>query len=113
MLPRDAAMNRLILWVYRHPAAIVAAVAAVVLPVSAGLVRLSYETNYINLFRPETRVVRDYHAVESRLGGIGVVEGSLMGVSELGSDERDRLVRSGLVSSQRMKAQMLSPSTST
>jgi uncharacterized protein len=69
-----AAMNRLIFWVYRHPGAIVAAVAAVVLPVSAGLVRLSYETNYINLFRPETRVVRDYHAVESRLGGIGVVE---------------------------------------
>ncbi|MGC2655871.1 MAG: TetR family transcriptional regulator [Mycobacterium sp.] len=29
-----------------------------------------------------------------------VVEGILMGVSQLGSDERDRLVRSGLVSSQ-------------
>jgi AcrR family transcriptional regulator len=29
-----------------------------------------------------------------------IVEGSLMGVSQLGSDERDRLVRSGLVSSQ-------------
>ncbi|GLE50948.1 TetR family transcriptional regulator [Mycobacterium montefiorense] len=31
-----------------------------------------------------------------------VVAGSLMGVAELGSDERDRLVRSGLVSSQMM-----------
>jgi AcrR family transcriptional regulator len=31
-----------------------------------------------------------------------VVEGSLMGVSGLGSDERDRLVRSGLISSQMM-----------
>jgi AcrR family transcriptional regulator len=31
-----------------------------------------------------------------------VVEGSLMGVSQLGADERDRLVRSGLVSSQMM-----------
>ena len=31
-----------------------------------------------------------------------VVEGSLMGVSDLGSDERDRLTRSGLVSSQMM-----------
>lgn len=31
-----------------------------------------------------------------------VVEGSLMGVSGLGSDERDRLIRSGLVSSQMM-----------
>jgi AcrR family transcriptional regulator len=31
-----------------------------------------------------------------------VVEGSLMGVSKLGSDERDRLVRSGLIGSQMM-----------
>jgi AcrR family transcriptional regulator len=31
-----------------------------------------------------------------------VVEGSLMGVSELGSNERDRLIRSGLISSQMM-----------
>jgi AcrR family transcriptional regulator len=31
-----------------------------------------------------------------------VVEGSLMGVAELGRDERDRLVRSGLISSQMM-----------
>jgi AcrR family transcriptional regulator len=31
-----------------------------------------------------------------------VVEGSLMGVSQLGSDERDRLVRSGLIGSQMM-----------
>jgi predicted RND superfamily exporter protein len=70
----SGAMNRLVYWVYRHPGAIVAAVAAVVLPVSAGLVRLEYETNFINLYRPETRVVRDYHTVESRLGGIGVVD---------------------------------------
>ncbi len=67
-------MNRLILWVYRHPGAIILAVAAVVAPLAFGLTRLSYETNYINLFRPETRVVHDYHAVESKLGGIGVVE---------------------------------------
>jgi len=31
-----------------------------------------------------------------------IVEGSLMGVSELGGDEHDRLVRSGLISSQMM-----------
>jgi predicted RND superfamily exporter protein len=35
---------------------------------------LSSETNYINLFRPETRVVQDYKTVESKLGGIGLVE---------------------------------------
>ncbi len=70
----SAAMNRLIHWVHRHPVAIVASVAAIVVPLSAGSVRLSYETNYINLFRRETRVVQDYHTVESRLGGIGLVE---------------------------------------
>jgi AcrR family transcriptional regulator len=36
-----------------------------------------------------------------------VVEGSLMGVSHLGSDERDRRVRSGLVSSQLMGLAMM------
>ena len=70
----SGAMNRLIVRVYHHPRAIVVAVFAVVLPVALGLFRLSYETNYINLFRPETRVVRDYHTVESKLGGIGLVE---------------------------------------
>ena len=67
-------MNRLVLWVYQRPGRIVAAVLVVVLPIACGLVRLSYETNYINLFRPETRVVGDYHKVESKLGGIGIVE---------------------------------------
>ena len=67
-------MNRLILWVYRYPGAIVLTIFAIVLPLAAGMFRLSFETNYINLFRPETRVVKDYHTVESRLGGIGLVE---------------------------------------
>lgn len=69
-----AGMNRLTLWVYRHPTAVVATVVMVVLPLSLGMFRLRYETNYINLFRPETRVVKDYQTVESRLGGIGLVE---------------------------------------
>jgi predicted RND superfamily exporter protein len=67
-------MNRLVLWVYQRPRMIVATVLAIVVPLACGLVRLTYETNYINLFRPETRVVRDYHTAESKLGGIGVVE---------------------------------------
>ena len=67
-------MNRLVLWVYQRPRAIVVTVLAIVLPLACGLVRLGYETNYINLFRPETRVVRDYNKAESTLGGIGVVD---------------------------------------
>ena len=72
--PVAGLMNRLVLQVYRHPAAIVLSVFAVVLPLAIGMFRLSFETNYINLFRPETRVVKDYHTVESKLGGIGLVE---------------------------------------
>jgi predicted RND superfamily exporter protein len=67
-------MNRLTFWVYNHPRAIVAAVSALVVPLSLGMINLRYETNYINLFRPETRVVQDYRTVEERLGGIGLVE---------------------------------------
>jgi predicted RND superfamily exporter protein len=69
-----AAMNRLTFWVFQHPGTIVAAVAAVVIPLSLGIFNLRYENNYINLFRRETRVVQDYGTVESKLGGIGLVE---------------------------------------
>jgi uncharacterized protein len=68
------AMNRLIFWVFHHPGAILAVVAAVVLPLSLGIFGLRYETNYINLFRAQTRVVQDYRKVELKLGGIGMVE---------------------------------------
>jgi len=69
-----ALMDRQTFLVHRHPGIIVGCVFAIVIPVALGLFRLSYETNYINLFRPETRVVRDYHTVEAKLGGIGLVE---------------------------------------
>jgi uncharacterized protein len=61
-------------WVYHHPGRIVVGLIAIVVPVAAGMGWLTYESNYINAFKPQTRVVRDYEAVESRLGGIGVVE---------------------------------------
>jgi predicted RND superfamily exporter protein len=70
----SAVMNRLILFVYKRPWTIVGGMFAVVVPLALGLFGLRYETNYINLFRRETRVVRDYNTVESTLGGIGVVE---------------------------------------
>ncbi len=69
-----ARMNHLTNWVYQHPVPIVVAVFALVVPLAFGTTRLRYESNYINLFGPQTRVVRDYHFVESRLGGIGLVE---------------------------------------
>jgi hypothetical protein len=68
-----AAMNRLTARVIRHPGPIVLGTMLVVLPLTAGIGRLHYESNYINAFKPDSRVVRDYHAVEDRLGGIGLV----------------------------------------
>ncbi|WP_435016943.1 efflux RND transporter permease subunit [Tundrisphaera sp. TA3] len=61
-------------WVVRRPLFIVLGIVAIVAPIALGMTRLTYESNYINAFMPETRVVQDYRAVESRLGGIGVVE---------------------------------------
>ena len=72
--PLFARMTRITAWVERHPVAIVAGVFAVVAPTALGMAKLTYETNYINAFRPGSRVVADYNAVESKLGGIGVVQ---------------------------------------
>lgn len=66
-------VNRTMTWVVAHPGLIVATVLVVVIPATIGVFRLRYESNYINAFRPETRVVRDYNTVESKLGGIGLV----------------------------------------
>jgi predicted RND superfamily exporter protein len=68
------AMNHLIGWVHGHPLRIIGAMFAIVLPLTLGMVRVENETNYINLFRPDSRVVRDYNMVEARFGGIGLVE---------------------------------------
>lgn len=70
----SAGMNGLTNWVVRHPLRIVVGVFALVIPLTLGAFNLEFESNYINLFRPATRVVNDYHNVEARLGGIGLVE---------------------------------------
>src|SRR5262249_28792766 len=107
----------LIYWVYRHPGAIVVAVVAIVLPPAVGIIRLSYETNYINLFRPESRVVRDYHTVESRLGGIGLVGlgvpvGSALSPRTLGDLKHvEERIEETRVSDPRAIAQVLSLAT--
>ncbi len=72
--PTGNALGRLTALACRHPAPIVLGVLLVVLPLIAGAARLRIESNYINAFRPDSRVVQDYRFVESRLGGIGLVE---------------------------------------
>ncbi len=84
-------MNRLILLVYRRP--LLAALSVGLLgPLAIGMHKLTYETNYINLFKPEARVVRDYAAVESRLGGIGLVELVLPVGKVITAETLDRLI---------------------
>lgn len=84
-------MNRLTFQAHRHPRTVVAIVALVTIPLSLGVFRLSYETNYINLFRAETRVVQDYRTVESKLGGIGLVQVVVPVGSELGPEALKKL----------------------
>lgn len=66
-------VQTIVTWVDRHPLAIVLGVVALVAPVALGALNLEFESNYINAFKPESRVVKDYQFVESRLGGIGLV----------------------------------------
>lgn len=56
-----------------HPGRVVGTTLLLALPLAVGFPRLRYESNYINAFRADARVVRDYRTIESRLGGIGLV----------------------------------------
>lgn len=67
-------MNRLLLTVTRHAGIVVPVALLVAIPLTAGLFSLEYEPNYINAFKPQSRVVRDYRFAEARLGGIGLVQ---------------------------------------
>ncbi len=68
----QGSMNRLTDWVTRHAGAVVLGVLLIALPAALGVPKLEYESNYINIFRKNARVLKDYHFVESRLGGIGL-----------------------------------------
>lgn len=68
-----AKLDALTHYVVDNPKRVVLGVLLVVLPLAAGMFRLQYESNYINAFAPEARVVQDYHATEARLGGIGLI----------------------------------------
>jgi predicted RND superfamily exporter protein len=67
------ALNRLTVWVADHPSKIVIGTLVLFVPLALGMVRLDYESNYINAFKSTTRVRADYVGTEARIGGIGVV----------------------------------------
>lgn len=66
-------INRLTEAVVRRPAPLVWGTLLAVVPLACGIPRLRYESNFINAFASDSRVVQDYRLVEDRLGGIGVV----------------------------------------
>ncbi|HEV3120342.1 MAG TPA: MMPL family transporter, partial [Isosphaeraceae bacterium] len=84
-------LNQMTAWVCHHPAPIIVGVFALVLPLALGIFRVKSESNYINAFKPESRVVRDYRFVEARLGGIGLVALVVHAGKEINLEMLDRL----------------------
>lgn len=68
-----AAVERMLKAVIHRPGPIILAMVLVTLTLAIGMSRLTFESNYINAFRKESRVVEDYNFIESRPGGIGLV----------------------------------------
>jgi len=68
----EAALDRLVRRIVRHPGPILAGVAVLVAAALAGLARLEVETDFTRNFRPDSPTVASYEMVESRLGGAGV-----------------------------------------
>jgi hypothetical protein len=68
----EAALDRLVRRIARHPGPILAAVAIAVAGSMAGLKWLQVETDFTRNFRPDSPTVASYDMVESRLGGAGV-----------------------------------------
>jgi predicted RND superfamily exporter protein len=68
----EAALDRLVARIVRHPGPILAGVAIAVAVSMAGLAWLEVETDFTRNFRPDSPTVASYEMVESRLGGAGV-----------------------------------------
>lgn len=71
---RTGLINQLTRWVVDHPGAVVLAFVLPGVIAATGIARLKLESNYINIFRPNSRVAVDYRRAEAKLGGIGLIE---------------------------------------
>ncbi len=70
-------------WSVRHPAFCLVIGLLGVLVSALGLGRAEVETSFLNNFRPESNIVRDYASVESNFGGAGVWDVVLEAPAEL------------------------------
>lgn len=67
-------VGRMTGWVLTHPGLTLVMFLTPVLIATAGSVWIEFESNYINIHKPRSRVARDYRFIEERMGGIGLVE---------------------------------------
>lgn len=67
-------VGRMTGWVLTHPGTTLILFLTPVLIATAGSVWIEFESNYINIHKPRSRVARDYRFIEERMGGIGLVE---------------------------------------
>lgn len=84
-------VGRLTGWVLAHPGTTLVAFVGPMLLASIGVAWLQFESNYINVHKARSRVARDYRFVESRMGGIGLVELIFPAPAEVTPDWLDRL----------------------
>jgi hypothetical protein len=73
-LTEEGGVGRLTAWVIGHPGRTLTLFVVPCLAAAVGISWLEFESNYIRIYRSRARVARDYRFVESRLGGIGLVE---------------------------------------
>jgi predicted RND superfamily exporter protein len=67
-------VGRMTGWVLAHPGTTLALFLTPVLIATLGIFWIQFESNYINIHKPRSRVASDYRFIESRMGGIGLVE---------------------------------------
>jgi predicted RND superfamily exporter protein len=67
-------IGRFTAWVIAHPVWTLLLFSVPCLLLAVGTSGLRLETDYIRVYRPQSRVAQDYRFVEERMGGIGVVE---------------------------------------
>lgn len=78
-------------WVLTHPGTTLGLFVVPTLFATIGVVWLQFESNYINVHKPRSRIARDYRFIESRMGGIGLVELIFPAPSAMTPEWLDRL----------------------
>ncbi len=72
--PKQTQLSRVTEWLLDHPGRTLTFFVAPCLVIAVGIGQVRFESNYIKIYKGNSRVAQDYRYVEQRLGGIGVVE---------------------------------------